>query len=446
MLDKIKKIPGVRFLYRLPFLISAYHYVLAFLAAIRYGFPSRSMVVIGVTGTKGKTTVCNLVAELLTLAGKEVCMATTVNFRIKDRLWENTTRQTMLGRTALQRFLARAEQEGCTYAIVETSSEGILQHRERFINYRTAAITNLFPEHLDRHGGLENYKAAKLKLFKQVARRADGVGVYNLSDAHAEYFLAAPVKTKFGFRVDESSPPTLRGEASGVKEVFTAENIRLSDNRTEFTVADKNFTTSLIGKFNTANVLCAITIARAEGISWEKIVEAVPRLSPIRGRMEILDQGQPFRVVIDYAYDPNGLLAALEAARVFRPGRVIVLTGIAAGHRDRWQREAMGEVADRGADLIVITTDDPYEEDPAKIVDQVASGALKNPKRKLGENIFKVVDRKQAIEKALSLASPGDLVLLAGKGGETAMKVGGKKVGWDEAAAAKEALQKMGYC
>lgn len=439
MIDKIKKIPGVRFLYRLPFLVSSYHYLLALLAAIRYGFPSRNMTVIGVTGTKGKTTTCNLIAELLTLAGHKVCMATTVNFRIRDKVWENTTRQTMLGRLELQKFLAKGSAAGCTYAIVETSSEGILQHRERFINYRAAVITNLYPEHLDRHGGLENYKATKLKLFKQVAQRPDGIGIYNLSDAEAEYFLVPRVPTKYGYAPD----PSRHIASAGLKEILTAENIRLGDTQTEFTVLSHAFTTKLLGKFNVGNVLCALTAVHALGVSWEAIISGVPKLSPVPGRMQLIDQGQPFRVVIDYAYDPNGLKAALEAMRVFSPERIIVLTGIAAGHRDRWQREAMGEVADQGADLIVVTTDDPYREDPAQIVDQVAAGALKNPARILDENIFKVVDRREGIAKALSLAKPGDLVLLAGKGGETAMKVNGQKIGWDECKVAEELLNNL---
>ena len=157
-----------------------------------------------------------------------------------------------------------------------------------------------------------------------------------------------------------------------------------------------------------------------------------------------MTQGQPFSVVIDYAYDPNGLKAALEALKVFGARRTIVLTGIAAVGRDRWQWEKMGELADQYADIVIVTTDDPADCDPQAVVDEVASGALKNPARVLGKNIFKIVDRREAIRKALSLACEGDVVLLAGKGGETAMKVaGGKKIPWDERRIAEDILDSI---
>ncbi|MBI5220447.1 MAG: UDP-N-acetylmuramyl-tripeptide synthetase [Candidatus Liptonbacteria bacterium] len=445
MLDKIKRIPGVRYLYRLPFLLSAYHLTLAFLGALVYGFPSRRLTVIGVTGTKGKTTTCNLIAHILNAAGMPTGLATTVNFRIRDREWSNTTRQTMLGRFQLQKLLRAMVRAGCTHAVVETSSEGIRQYRHRFIRYHAALITNLYPEHLDQHGGLENYRAAKRKLFELIARRPGSVGIYNLADAHAEYFLAVPVATKYGYYLDTGNPAVGAAARDQMAEVLLADRLELGPAGTSLSVNGIVLTTRLVGEFNAANSLAAAAAARAHGLSWNVIGAALAAAEPVAGRMEELKLGQPFRVLIDYAYDPSGLAAALAATRIYQPRRTIVLTGIAAGHRDRWQRPAMGEVADRGADVIVVTTDDPYQEDPALIIDQVAAGALQNPRRKLGENIFKIVDRKEAIAKALALAEPGDLVLLAGKGGETAMKINGRKVGWDERAVATEALKAMGF-
>jgi len=181
------------------FLLSRYHWKLAFLGALIYGFPSRKLKVIGVTGTKGKTTTCNLIAQILQGAGYKTGMATTVNFRIGEKEWINEYKQTMLGRFRLQKLLRQMVREGCQYAVIETSSEGILQHRHRFIDYSVAVFTNLSPEHIERHGSFENYREAKLGLFKKVARKKDGIGVYNLDDENVEHFLKPNIKNKFGY-------------------------------------------------------------------------------------------------------------------------------------------------------------------------------------------------------------------------------------------------------
>lgn len=178
------------------FIFSIYHWKLAFFGALIYGFPSRKLKVIGVTGTKGKTTTCNLLAQILQEAGFKTGMATTVNFRIGEREWINEYKQTMLGRFRLQKLLRQMVREGCRYAVIETSSEGILQYRHRFVDYSVAVFTNLSPEHIERHGSFENYRAAKLKLFEKVARKKDGVGVYNLDDPSVKYFLRPGVEKK----------------------------------------------------------------------------------------------------------------------------------------------------------------------------------------------------------------------------------------------------------
>lgn len=211
------------FLRNQKFISRPYHFSLAFLAAVFYGFPSRKMIVIGVTGTKGKTTTCNLIADILQGAGFKTGLASTVNFRIGDKEWVNETKQTMLGRFALQKFLRQMADSGCKYAVIETSSEGIIQYRQRFIDYNVAVFTNLSPEHIERHGGFEKYRAAKVKLFEQVAKRRNGVGiyphtitkiinffrprrkssfgvgVYNLDDKNVGYFLKPAIKAKYGF-------------------------------------------------------------------------------------------------------------------------------------------------------------------------------------------------------------------------------------------------------
>ena len=433
-----------KFVYKnFPWVISGYHFTLAFLGALWYGFPSRKVYVIGVTGTKGKTTTCNLIADLLTAAGYKTGLATTVNFRIGDKEWSNETRQTMLGRFQLQKLIARMANAGCRYVVIETSSEGILQHRQRFINYRAAVFTNLFPEHLERHGSFENYRAAKVKLFEQVARRPDGVGIYNVGHEQARYFLRPKLVQRYGY--------LLEGESEDPKEFELAEMNRvkileLTSQKSVFEIDGHRLEMSLLGDFNVRNAAIAVSVARSQGISWENIEEGLKKARPVPGRLEVVDRGQPFSVVIDYAYDPNGLKAAIAALKVFNPKRTIVLTGIAAVGRDRWQWEKMGELADTMADIVIITTDDPADRSPEETIDAVAVGALKNPARVLGENIFKIIDRREAIRKALSLAKEGGVVLLAGKGGETAMKIaGGRKIPWDERKIVEEELDKLGH-
>lgn len=438
------------------FLISWYHFGLAFFGALFYGFPSKKMTVIGVTGTKGKTTTCNLIAQILNSAGFKTGMATTVNFRIGEKEWLNATKQTMLGRFRLQQLLSQMLREGCKYAVVETSSEGILQHRHRFIDYNVAVFTNLFPEHIERHGSFENYRAEKLKLFEKVSRKKDGIGVYNLDDENAAYFLKYEMAKKHGYKLKSEirNPPnkSLRdftGQAKSKNlteklKIIEAEDCQLLANGTKFKIGDVEFETKLLGEFNVYNALSAICVALSQGIEIEKIKEALRLAKPAPGRMEIIDEGQNFTTIVDYSYEPTSLENALKTLRVFNPNRIIVVFGSAAGGRDKWRRPVMGEIADKYADLIVVTTDDPYDEEPSAINKDILKGILKNKERVLGENVFNVIDRREAIKRAFGLAKENDAVLLAGKGGEVWMNVAnGKKIPWDDAKIAKEELKNI---
>lgn len=417
------------------FLLDWYHFLLAFLAAVLYGNPSKKITVIGVTGTKGKTTTCNIIAQILNLAGFKTGMASTVNFRIGNKEWTNKTKQTMLGRLKLQKLLARMVREGCKYAVIETSSEGIIQYRHRFIDYKVAVFTNLSPEHIERHGSFENYRAAKVKLFEKVSQKKEGVGIYNLDDKNVDYFLKYPIKNEFGFTKEASEK---------LENRIQIKDIELSANKTKFKIDNIDFESKIIGEFNVYNLACAICTALSQGITLEKIKEVLPKVNPAPGRLEVIDEGQNFTIIVDYSYEPTSLENALKAVKVFNPNRVIVMFGSAAGGRDRWRRPVMGEVANKYADLIIVTTDDPYDENPEKIIDDILAGVLKDKRRNLNENIFKVVDRRDAISKALNLAKENDLVLFAGKGGEVWMNVaGGKKIPWDDRQVVREEFQKL---
>jgi len=453
-LQTIKRLPVVRTLYRLGWLVSAYHLTLAFLGALRYGFPSRKLVVIGVTGTKGKTTTCDLIAQILNAAGRETGLVTTVNFSTGDREWVNDTKQTMPGRFTLQRLLREMVRSGCTHAVVETSSEGILQHRHRFISYRVAVFTNLSPEHIERHGSFEAYRAAKVTLFERVAKRKDGVGVYNLDDENVGYFLAPPVPVKYGYtrRAEDRG----QRKEEGGKEIpnykhqitnnFRISNIKLTKKGTAFAFAGEKLEMPLVGEFNVANAAAAICVALSQGIPVGRIGAALRAAKPVPGRLELVNVGQRFTIIVDYAHEPASLAAVYEAARLFEPRRVIGLLGSQGGGRDVWKRAEMGKIAARNCDEIVLTNEDPYDEDPVRIINDIEKGIRVNPRfdQRRSASIHKTVDRREAIRTALSLARPGDAVVLTGKGGEVWMCVaGGRKIPWDEKKTVEEEIKKL---
>jgi UDP-N-acetylmuramoyl-L-alanyl-D-glutamate--2,6-diaminopimelate ligase len=418
------------------FLISWYHFSLAALGAFFYRFPSRKLKVIGVTGTKGKTTTCNLIAQILNSLGFKTGMATTVNFRIGDREWINTTKQTMLGRFQLQKLLTQMAKEGCGYAVVETSSEGILQHRHRFIDYDIAVFTNLSPEHIERHGSFENYRAAKVKLFEKVSRQKQGIGIYNLDDENVDYFLKYPMAQKYGYTLKEEHKENIKSIA--------VNDVQLSSKKTKFRIDNLYFETKLIGEFNTYNVVAAVCLAVSQGIEIEKIKEVLSQAKAVPGRLEVIDQDQNFTVIVDYSYEPTSLENALKTVKIFNPARIIVVFGSAAGGRDKWRRAAMGKIADKYTDLIIVTTDDPYDEKPEVIVDDILKEILRNKERVLDKNVFRIIDRREAIKKALSLAQENDLILFAGKGGEVWMNLAkGKKIPWKETEIVRQELEKI---
>lgn len=437
MIRFLKKIPLVRWAVGIPGLLPLYHYALAFLGALRYGFPSRQMVVIGVTGTKGKTTTCNIIAHVLQASGHKTGMATTVNFRIGEKEWTNDTKQTMLGRFALQGLLRRMADAGCEYAVVETSSEGILQFRHRFIDYDVAVFTNISPEHIERHGSFENYRDAKLKLFEQVAKKPDGMGIYNLDDPNAVHFIKKQMAAQYGFYW-HSDP----GDLQVLREVPITK-VELLPDRTTFVLGGDRYEMPLIGAFNVYNAAAAICVAVSRFVPVPKIQEALASARPAPGRLELVREGQLFTVVVDYAHEPASLAAVYEAVKIFKPRRMIGILGSQGGGRDVWKRAAMGQIAAKYLDVLILTNEDPYDENPALILNDIEKGTWDEQKKRKIE-IHKIVDREEAIRKAIVLAKPGDAVVLTGKGGEVWMCVeNDQKIPWSDRKIAEEALRSL---
>ncbi|MBI4837310.1 MAG: UDP-N-acetylmuramoyl-L-alanyl-D-glutamate--2,6-diaminopimelate ligase [Candidatus Portnoybacteria bacterium] len=419
--------------------IGWYHLALAYLGASIYRFPSGKLIVIGVTGTKGKTTTCNLIAQILNYCGLKTGMATTVNFRIGNEEWINEYKQTMLGRFKLQKLLRRMVKADCKYAVIETSSEGILQHRHRLINYRIAVFTNLSFEHIERHGSFENYRATKLKLFEKVAQRKDGIGVYNLDDENVERFLAVPIRRRYGYCAECRTSGYRVAMLENKHRIY---DIKVLSGKTIFVFDGEKFELPLIGEFNVHNAAAAICVALSQGLKIEQIKRALALAKTVPGRMEIIDEEQDFTAIVDYAHEPVSLESVLKTVKIFKPKRIIVVFGSAGSGRDKWRRPAMGEVADKYTDIVIVTTDDSGDERPGKIIDEILTGVMKNKERILKKNVFKIVDRRKAIRTAVDLAQPGDLILFAGKGGETWMNVkNGKKIPWDESAIVREEIR-----
>ena len=420
--------------------LSAYHLVLAHAAAFWYGHPSRKLIVIGVTGTNGKSTTTEYIGRILEHAGHRVGWTGTTSFKVADREWTNDRKMTMLGRFATQKLLSDMVAAGCEYAVVETSSQGIAQSRHVGIDYDVAVFTNLTPEHIESHGGFENYKRAKGKLFAALStgKRKDGqkkVSVVNVDDAHAEYFLSFPADEKVGF-----------GLADGRADIasIVATNVAMSSTGTTFLIGSNAFFLPPIGQFNLRNALAAIAACRAVGLPWPAIQTGVASLRPVPGRLESIVAGQPFSVIVDYAPEPAALNALYDALNLIDHKRIIHVLGSTGGGRDVARRRILGEMAAEHDGVVIVTNEDPYDDDPMGIVEQVAEGA--RGRRVEGKDLFLILDRQEAIDKAVELAEPGDLVLLTGKGCEPVMAVAnGRKVSWDDRDAARKALAKRGY-
>lgn len=416
-----------------------YHKILAVLAARKYEDPSEQLIVIGVTGTNGKSTTCNLIAQLLESAGKKVGLTTTVNFKIGEKEWLNDKKMTMLGRLQLQKFLRQMVDEGCEYAVIETSSQGIEQFRHAGINYDVAVFTNLTPEHIEAHGGFDNYKAAKGKLFSHLTdkpyKEINGqmipkIIVANADDEHVSYFLNFQADKKLTFGINSESD-------------YQVEALQFKVSKTFFKLYGKDFQTSLIGEFNLYNILAAVATARALGISLDDLRSGVLRLKGVPGRMERIDEGQNFTVIVDYAPEPGSLDQLYKTLKLFEINRIIHVLGSCGGGRDVARQPVMGKMVGEFADVVIVTNEDPYDDDPMAIINNIASGALEAGKVE-EQDLFKILSRKAAIEKAISLAQEGDLVLITGKGAEQAMAVaGGKHVPWDDRAVSRGALKQL---
>ncbi|MBI2459864.1 MAG: UDP-N-acetylmuramyl-tripeptide synthetase [Parcubacteria group bacterium] len=441
-----------------------YHYLLAALAAAWYGWPSNKLIIIGVTGTTGKTTSIYLIAKMLALAGYKTGFTSTAIFNDGENEWLNDKKMTMAGRFFTQKMLKKMVKNNCRYGLVETTSQGIEQFRHQFINYDILIFTGLYPEHVEAHGSFANYREAKGKLFKhlkkcqtkyandkkQVVRAENGFKkiaanrvkktiIANADDVNVDYFLDFWAEEKIIY----ANRNEFKTNITNNKMQFVKYgDIESSKDGIEFTVDDKiKVNLNLLGEYNAANAMTAVCLGLSQGINLEKIKIGLAKINGVPGRMEVIkDVRRGFIVIVDYAFEPEALKKIYAAILKLEHNKIIHVLGSTGGGRDVARRPKLGALAGEQADVVIITNEDPYDDDPRLIIDQVVAGALKAGKIE-NKNLFKIEDRRQAIKRALFLARADDLVLITGKGSEQAICLAdGVKIPWDDREVVKEEL------
>lgn len=398
-------------------LLLPYHYLWAALSAVWYGFPAKRLTVIGVTGTKGKSSVAEMLYAILTKAGYKTALAGTIHFVMGEESRANLFKMTLPGRGFIQKFLAEALEKKCTHAVVEITSEAALQYRHWGLELDELIFTNLQKEHVESHGSMENYFRAKFSIARALARskkRPRSI-IANADDAFGERFLSVAVENKLPFSL---------GDAGEVKT---------DDHGSSFLYRGVSFTLALPGTFNIANALAATKAAEALGVPTRTCSEALSRLSHISGRVERIEAGQKFIAIVDYAHTPDSLRALYSA---FPTKRKICVLGNTGGGRDTWKRPEMGRIADETCERVILTNEDPYDEDPRAIIDAMAEGMKRMPDI--------IMDRRTAIREALQLARDDDAVLISGKGTDPfIMGPKGSKIPWSDARVVREEIEKI---
>ncbi|MEX0668770.1 MAG: UDP-N-acetylmuramoyl-L-alanyl-D-glutamate--2,6-diaminopimelate ligase [Candidatus Saccharimonadales bacterium] len=399
------------------------HSLEAWVAAAINGFPGLRLKVIGVTGTNGKTTSINYITSVLGAAGYKVGASTTANFRLGDEEWDNDLNATVTNPWALQKLLKRMLKERVDWVVLEVTSHALHQNRIAAINFDIAVMTNLSPDHLDYHGDMDSYAEAKAKLFKKAKQAA----VLNHDDQWYQYFKDSAFHAVYSYGTNKDSD--VRLEKMDLKTHSSHIRFRYGERIMELDL-------QLPGKFNVYNGLAAATVAFGLELDHEQVKEGLEYLTGVPGRMESIEAGQKFGVIVDYAHTPDAFKNVLENLRDITKGNVIAVFGGAPTH----DYQGLGEEAGRLADKVIVTDDEPMDEDPASIRKTIYDAAVSQDHAKTLE----IADRFEALEKAFAMAADEDVVILLCLGHQKYRRVGkGKRIEWDDRQMAKTLLEKM---
>ena len=407
------------------------HLVEAIAANIWYGFPSRKMHVIGVTGTNGKTTTTFLIHKMLHNAMFKVGMLSTGGYGIGSDIKPQIGHMTTARAGELHKRLREFKNAGIEWVVLETSSHSLAQHRVWGVPYEIAVITNVTHEHLDYHVTFDNYLQAKRTLFKIAAKHGRKLGIVNADDPNAQKFIdSIPKSVTYGIDAGEIKATNIKQETD-----FSTYQVEMGDEK-------YNIRISIPGKFNISNSLAAVTVGRELGLTKGQIERGIAALHGVDGRMMVVDEGQKFKVIVDFACTPDAFQQVLSGLRAVTKGKIVAVFG-SPGHRDEAKRPIQGQIAGTYADEVVVTEDDERDVDGGEIIAQIAAGA-KKAGMKQDKNLFLIHDREEAINFAISRASqPEDVVIMLGKGHETSIERADGSHPWSDTEVARKALRAL---
>jgi UDP-N-acetylmuramyl-tripeptide synthetase len=422
-------------------LINFFHYTESIAAAKKYKNPSEQMIVIGIVGSKGKTTTANMLWSILSADGHKVGLIGTANIRYGNKQEMNPYHMTMPGAFVMQKILAKMANMKCKYVIMEVPSEGQTQYRHIGINFDVLVFTNVTKELMAAHDfSMETLHKHNKRVFKRLTHsrrktidlaRTPKMIIANTDNKHAKDYLIfqADKKLTFGTKSDAD---------------YKITDVQDTQNGISFDINGASYNVKILGKINAINAAGAIATASALGANKKAITSGLSKLPTIPGRMEVIEGKQPFTVVVDYAHEQASMTALMNSAKDMKPkgAKVITLLGAEGGGRDVAKRPEMGEICAKGSDIIILSNVDPYEDDPMDIINDIKKGAVKAGAKE-GKSMFIVPDRREGIRKALELAKKDDLVLITGKGAEQSIVIGGKSSTWDDRKVVREELAKI---
>ncbi len=403
-----------------------YHYIRGVIAFWLSGNPARDMIVIGITGTKWKTTTTNLIAKWLQKAGKKVAMFSTVNISINGEVEDNNMKMTTPSPFFLWKWLRDARDAGCEYAIIETSSHALFYHRVHGLRYDAAVLTNIAQDHLDLHGTMESYVDTKLQLFRNLYKNGikkwvRKIGVVNIDSEYSDRFLSRDIVVDNLYTVGFSPSAQIRAENVTNTELTTEFDVRIPSNQF-------HLTSKLPGNFNISNILCAVAVLMSQKIDVSTIQSLISEFACVPGRLEEISNTRGAKIYVDYAHTEDSLRSVLDTLRQIKTSERIITVFGATGDRDRTKRPKMWKVVDTMSDIVILTDDDTYTEDSLRIIRDVTEGISRHE----GEGFWIIPSREDAIRTALIMLQPGDVLIVAGKWAETVQVTQKWSIAWND--------------